>query len=228
MSIGRIDHCSALAAPRLCYLRNDTSLMSRKTVARASRAKELVPEGDTVFHRHPDYEEIIEVLSLYALDPPNKRITLKEMERELDAEYNIGLNGDGERTKKFLQNYIIPSVVVEPQWVREGIMEAQQDLNIPKRKMEVAERTQKRFERESRNKEASASEVATLSRATIDALEAAEESLERFGMYPSKDSGGDGTNINMEVDLEGVLETMMGSSKEEEPIDVDGEVREPE
>lgn len=201
--------------------------MTRKTVSRAARAKELVPDGDTVFHNHPDYEEIVQVLSLYALDPPNKRVSLPEIEKELNAEFKIGLNEDGERVKKFLQNYIIPAVVVEPEWVRKGIMEAEKDLNIPKRKMDVADRTQKRFEMESRNREASASEVASLSRATIDALEATEESLTRFGLYPEKKSGdGPDANINMEVDLEGVLETMMGSaSSDEDTIDVEGEVK---
>lgn len=172
-------------------------------MSRVEQAVTLVPEGNTKIHRHPKAAEIWEVLAMYALSRTGGRLPLAKLCDELNKEFP-GLGIQAADVPHIMRKYVAPAVYITPSFVKQGVLDADVELNTAKAKLLEAEALKMDIEAARGKAGTKASDLAALVNAWRGLVESAEATLERYGMMPKAVVESHRTQVN--VDLDRVLE----------------------
>lgn len=193
-------------------------------------APSLVPRGKSAIDAHPDRDEIVRVLAEYALTRNDRRISWTVLSAELEAEY--GLKLDVKSLQRYVENKVVPAVYVTPEWIKRGVVNGEFDLNTAKMKLELAKKAYEdalgteTVEEVTKDGDVIQRTITPMERAGLmkgasSLIDAAESSMERFGVIPGKKVTVEKKEVK--ADLRGAMDRMRGRQRPQ-PIDVDATV----
>lgn len=162
----------------------------RKREERVKAALVSMDEGDTLVHENDGTEEILAQLARWTLKPSFRRQSFNQLATDLEGRYAIGYSNPATGLKHIQENYVVPALArteLPREVFREELVNAQGELNVGLRKMDIAERSYRRLLRASRDPEVSEKDFSSLVRATIMAENAKEETLEKLGIPEQPD-----------------------------------------
>ena len=188
---------------------------------KAANVAQMIPDGNTKIHDHPERNKIYEVMAIYALTPESQRRSLAELEKDLKVEFDLDVDGNGSYTRWFLKEYVTPEVKVLPGWFKAEMVDRDiSALEVPIQEGENLKKAQAKLEEALNNPEADYAEIATLMRAVQSMRNDFKDTLERFNTYPEeKPDKSEERSINIDISADDLQEV-----GEEKVQDVEGGV----
>lgn len=181
---------------------------------------------------HRDRDEIVRLLAEYATTKKDKRVSWEDLNKLVETEF--GLKMTVQNLRKYVENRVVPAVVVTPEWIKRGIMTGEFNLNTAEMKLKLAERAYEdalnteQIEDVDKDghtfkRDITPTERATLLKTAAAMVSEAEATLERFGVIPGKKVTVEKKEIK--ADLRGAMGRMYGRQHQGEgAIDVEGTV----
>lgn len=194
------------------------------TPEKVKKPLDKVKPGETMVHEHEHSKQIMAEMVDFVLRPRHKRPPMKDFEQYLLGKYELDFKPNSGYVEKFLERHIVPAINKVPEgWYQRGVVNAEVELNVARRKGEISERAYRRLLEASRDEDVEHSEFATLLRAVLKAEESFEDSLERIGLMPQKEKN---VSVNHthesaeDLDMDSFMDRISGG---DQIIDVEGE-----
>lgn len=185
---------------------------------------QLVPDGDTKIHAHPDSRDIWELLIAYTRMRTETRPTLNRLEQIMNTYWpELDLQENGKYVRTILSKYVVPNMVQDPGWIISGLIEKEIETDTTLRKGQIAKTLFEKY-KDALNKvddadsDITVGDVERLAKTALKAQKELEESLEKHGHSPEKVEKSAHLEMRATLDIDRLEDTMEGR---DDAIEVD-------